>query len=149
VRVSNHDQAGDFEVKVVDLLGVERSPLPIALRWQAEPTESVRRINRDDSDVVSVVRVRGRRAIDFLQPATVGKDRYQRVVTSCDGEADQPDEVGAVLRVFNRQATGDGRSSHLLRLRFDNGSDTPTPVFEPIVDTASGNGVGTGSNGAV
>ncbi|MGI9612342.1 MAG: hypothetical protein ACR2QO_05510, partial [Acidimicrobiales bacterium] len=42
VRVSNHDQAGDFEVKVVDLLGVERSPLPIALRWQAEPTESVR-----------------------------------------------------------------------------------------------------------
>ena len=132
VRVINHDQSGDFQVKVVELQGVERCPVPITLRWQEEPEESVRRINRDDSGIVSVVRVRGRRAIDFLQPAASGRDRYERVATSCDGPHDRPDEVGAVLRIFNSQAAGDGRQSHLLRLRFDNGSDIPTPKLESL-----------------
>ncbi len=135
VRVINHDQPGEFQVKVVDLEGVERKPVPITLRWQAEPTESVRRINRDDSDIVSVVRVRGRRAIDFLEPAADGKDRYQRVATACDSTNGRPDEIGVVLRIFNRQAGGDGRRSHVLRLRFDNGGDTPTPLLEPLVQT--------------
>lgn len=132
VRVINHDQPGEFQVKVVDLEGVERKPVPITLRWQAEPSESVRRINRDDSEIVSVVRVRGRRAIDFLQPATDGKDRYERVATACEGMKGRPEEIGVILRVFNRQAGGDGRRSHLLRLRFDNGADTPTPQLESL-----------------
>jgi hypothetical protein len=140
ILVANHDETGDFQVKVVELRGVEENLAPITLRWQAKPAESLRTINRDDSDVASVVRVRGRRAIDFLQPEADGEDRYQRVATAGNGHVDRPDEVAAVLRVFNRQAGGDGRQSHLLRLRFDNGSDTPTPLFESVADSPSRNG---------
>ncbi len=134
VRIVNHESAGEFHAKVIRLDGVESSPAPISIRWRGDETASTRRINKGDADVLSVVRVRGRRAVDFLQPLSVNVDGYQRVA-ALNGEQ-HPDDptVAAVIRVFNSRPDAEGQRTHLLRMTFHDGADAPVAVLEPLPD---------------
>ena len=132
VRVTSHETTGDFHARVTELEGVEHDPAPIDLRWRSDVAERVRQINKGDSELLTVVRVRGRQAVDFLQPTPANEDRYQRVVAI---NGDQPCQVGAVLKVFNTRTDPARSKTHLLRLTFDNGADVPTPELVPLDDT--------------
>ena len=95
----------------------------------------MRQIGKGDFELLTVARVRGRRAVDFLQPMQSDKDAYQRVVTNAtNSTSDGPDQVAAVLRVFNRRGDAEGSRSHLLRLTFENGSSAPTSTLVPLGD---------------
>ncbi len=210
IRVTNNDVAGEFHAKVIDLRGVESNPVPISIRWRGDESSASRRIGSGDFDVLSVVRVRGRRAVDFLEPRAGDDDAYRRVVASNlvasadkqtktngrgpkpgagavgrsslmagDGRSDRSrttdtrgtgdrrsdtrgsgarrsgtrrtgtqrtgtqridanggsgpsHQVEAVVRIVNRATNGEGRRSHLLKLRFENGSDVPTTELVPM-----------------
>lgn len=134
VRITNHEAAGYFHAKVVDLQGVERSPVPISVRWRSDQSAPSRRINKGDSEVLTVVRIRGRRAVDFLQPLSINEDGYQRVTALNGNEAPGPPSVAATIRVFNQRDDTEGRRTHLLKMTFDNGGDTPTSNLQTLVD---------------
>ena len=137
VRVTNSGSTGEFYAKVVELLGVESSPVPISVQWRNDETASTRRISHGDSELLNVVRVRGRRAVDFLQPLSVNQQGYQRVAAMNGEGAPQP-LVVARIRVFNRQSNGEGQQTLPLTLTFDNGADAPTPRLEdPVRDPLS------------
>ncbi len=133
LRVTNHGATGNFHAKVVDLTGVENSPVPISVRWRSNDTEATRRINRGDSELLTVVRVRGRRAVDFLQPTSVNKTGYQRVAALNGDTGPKTPTVAARIRVFNQQSEGEGQRTQVLRLVFTNGADTP--VVELVSET--------------
>lgn len=135
LRIVNHDLAGDFHAKVIKLDGVESSPAPISIRWRGDDSARTRRINRGDSEVLSVVRVRGRRAVDFLQPLSVNSAGYERVVALNGDHKPGDPSVEAVIRVFNSRQGAEGQQTHVLRMTFRNGVDAPTTELEPAVDT--------------
>ncbi len=123
LRVSNHGTTGRFHARVMEVAGVEANGTwPLTLRWQGDESASRLRISRGDSELVCAVRVRGRRAVDFLCP--VGGDRdHQRVQASADGDLWW---VRARIVVFNESDGGDvGRQERELQLAFANGSDRP------------------------
>ena len=121
IRITNHDVAGEFQAKVIDLRGVESNPVPISVRWRGNESSTSRRIDQGDFDVLSVVRVRGRRAVDFLEPRLHDNDAYRRVVASHlaptvgngrqgNGNGRERSAGGGVIR---RAATGVGQRGDL------------------------------------
>ena len=87
VRVRNADTAGEFSAKVMSVEGVDTNGTwPITARWLADPEARSRRIGQGDSEVISLVRVRTKRAVDFLRPTSSSKE-YQRVAATENGSA--------------------------------------------------------------
>ena len=136
LRVVNHDSAGEFHAKVIELDGVESSPAPISIRWRGDETARTRRINLGDSEVLAVVRVRGRRAVDFLQPLSVNAEGYQRVAALNGDRVPGDPSVAAVIRVFNSRPDAEGQRTHILRMTFPNGADAPICQLEPVAEPA-------------
>ncbi len=154
IRVTNHEAAGDFHAKVVDLTGADRRPVPISIRWRDDAPAPVRRINQGDSEVLRVIRLRGRRRVDFLEPAADGTDCFCRVVAvdghtgdeangangnGVNGHGHDPAAVGgrlptvaAVVQVFNRRDDAEGSRSHLLELVFDERDGPPRTELRPM-----------------
>jgi hypothetical protein len=123
VRVVNDDATGRFSAKVMSVDGVDSNGTwPITARWLADAEARSRRIARGDSEVINLVRVRTKRAVDFLRPTTSEKE-YQRVAAV---ENESSARVRAHLMVFNERADGEGRRSCDLELTFANGSDEPS-----------------------
>ena len=132
LKVVNHDAAGDFHAKVIDLNGVESSPAPISIRWRGDESARTRRINKGDSEVLALVRIRGRRAVDFLQPLSVNADGYQRVAALNGDQAPGDPTVAAVIRVFNSRPDAEGQQTHVLKMTFHNGSEAPISRLELV-----------------
>lgn len=145
VRITNHTAAGEFHAKIVELHGVDPCPVPISVRWRDDRTIRTRRINQGDSEVLSVIRVRGRRAVDFLEPVTNGDAGYRRVTalngsnsngangsTRANGTAPVAGSVGAVLQVFNRRDDAEGHRSHLIEVAFDDSGDVVNAELRPV-----------------
>ena len=131
VRVRNADAAGQFSAKVMSVEGVDTNGTwPITARWLADPEARSRRIGQGDSEVISLVRVRTKRAVDFLRPTSSSKE-YQRVAATENGSAAR---VRAHLRVFNRRDDGEGHLSCGIELVFVDGEDEPRArlLSEPV-----------------
>ena len=122
VRVVNEDATGLFSAKVMSVDGVDSNGTwPITARWLADGGARTRRISSGDSEVINLVRVRTKRAVDFLRPTTSDKE-YQRVAAAENGSSAQ---VLAHLMVFNERPDGEGRRRCDLELTFASGSDEP------------------------
>ena len=128
VRVRNADAAGEFSAKVMSVDGVDTNGTwPITARWLADPEARSRRIGQGDSEVISLVRVRTKRAVDFLRPTSSSKE-YQRVAATENGSAAR---VRAQLRVFNQRDDGEGHLSCGVELEFVDGEDEPRARLVP------------------
>ena len=128
VRVRNADAAGEFSAKVMSVDGVDTNGTwPITARWLADPEARSRRIGQGDSEVISLVRVRTKRAVDFLRPTSSSKE-YQRVAATENGSAAR---VRAQLRVFNQRDGGEGHLSCGVELEFVDGEDEPRARLVP------------------
>ncbi len=128
VRVVNRDATASFHAKVMSVDGVDpNGTWPITARWLADGEARSRRISRGDSEVINLVRVRTRRAVDFLRPVTADKD-YQRVAAVENGSSAR---VRAHLTVFNRRDDAEDHRSCDLELVFANGSDEPEARLLP------------------
>ncbi len=137
LRVRNQDAAGEFSAKVVSVDGVDTNGTwPITARWLADPEARSRPIGRGDAEVLNLVRVRTKRAVDFLRPTSSSKE-YQRVAATENGSAAR---VRAQLRVFNRRDDIEGHVSCALELVFPNGGDEPEArlISEPDARPTAG-----------
>jgi hypothetical protein len=135
VRVRNRDAAGEFSAKVMSVEGVDTNGTwPITARWHNAPEARSREIGQGDSEVISLVRVRTRRAVDFLRPTTSSKE-YQRVAVSPNGSSAT---VRAHLRVFNRRNEVEGHQSRWIELTFTDGDDEPRASLGPDISPGGG-----------
>lgn len=128
VRVRNQDATGQFSAKVMSVEGVDTNGTwPITARWLADPEARSRQIGQGDSEVINLVRVRTKRAVDFLRPTSSSKE-YQRVAAVENGSSAK---VRAHLRVFNRRADVEGHQSRWIELEFADGDEEPRASFAP------------------
>ncbi|MEM9564258.1 MAG: hypothetical protein AAGA93_16670 [Actinomycetota bacterium] len=129
VRVVNRDATADFQAKVMSVDGVDpNGTWPITARWLADGEARSRRISRGDSEVINLVRVRTKRAVDFLRPVSADKE-YQRVSVVENGSSAR---VRAHLTVFNQRDDAEDHRSCDLELIFANGSDEPEARLLPF-----------------
>lgn len=124
IRVTNRGGIGSFHARVTQIEGAEHDPSPFDVRWRGDSSAKECQISKGDREVLTVVRVRGQEAIDFLKPTPAEEDRYERVVARAS--ARQTRKVVAHLRVFNTTPDSSSSQAHLLELTFDNGADEPS-----------------------
>ncbi|MEM8922492.1 MAG: hypothetical protein AAGD35_03250 [Actinomycetota bacterium] len=132
VKVANRNATGRFHAKITEVDGEARNGTwPLTVRWLSDENATARRISRGDSEVLTVVRIRSRRAVDFLRP-TGSEPPYQRVEALADGERWR---VEARLVVFNETSEGVvGNQERVLHLCFEPGADVPTArELRPVV----------------
>ncbi|MEL7156719.1 MAG: hypothetical protein AAFN30_08980 [Actinomycetota bacterium] len=124
VKVVNNDETGQFHAKIMEVKGEDRNGTwPITVRWLNDEQARERKISQGDSEVLTIARIRGRRAIDFLRPTTY-EPAYQRVAAGADGGDSMT--VRAHLVIFNERADAVARTERCLQLVFENGSDLPS-----------------------